>query len=52
MQQNADPRKQPLLSPRQLQLIRRASTVKEEKKELSPREQFERLFQRSATAAA
>ena len=53
MQQKVDPRKTPLLSPQQIQMIRRAAApVKEEKKHLSPREQFERLFQQTASAAA
>jgi hypothetical protein len=41
MQQNADPRKRPLLTAEQLQIIRR---VTEKPKKGSPREEFEKLF--------
>jgi hypothetical protein len=41
MQQDADPRKRPLLTAQQLQIIRRAP---EKPKKGSPREEFEKLF--------
>jgi hypothetical protein len=48
MQQNADPRKRPLLTPEQLQTITRAI---QRTKKGTPREEFEKLFRQPQRVA-